>query len=126
VTRRVFWGLVVVITVLALYPRLTLPEPELTEGVILTPFSNHVLAFVTLAIVGAIGWGLQRRLVLGLALYAVVIELVQSLSPGRETALEDLLASLGGLTVGCALAALFRSAGRWLGRQLSRRAAAAR
>jgi hypothetical protein len=73
VPRLIFWGLVVVITVLALYPRLTLPEPELTEGVILTPFSNHVLAFVTLAIVGAIGWGLQRRLVLGLAVSAVVI-----------------------------------------------------
>ncbi len=64
--RTLFWILGVIITGLALYPRLTLPEPGLTEGV--TPYVNHLLAFVTLATIGAIGRGLPWQLILGPAL----------------------------------------------------------
>jgi VanZ family protein len=108
--RGSFWILLAIITVLALYPRLTLPEPELTEGS--TQYYNHVLAFVTLQVVGAIAWGLRRRLISGLALYAVAIELAQSLSPGRETSLDDLAASLAGMVIGSALVGLARGASR--------------
>ena len=111
--RGSFWVLFAIITVLALYPRLSLPEPEVTEGS--TQYYNHVLAFVTLQVVGAVAWGLQRRLISGLALYAVAIELAQGLSPGRETALDDLAASLAGLAIGIALVGLFRGASRLLG-----------
>ena len=100
-----FWGLVVVITVLALYPRLTLPEPGLTEGV--THSYNHILAFVTLVVVGAVAWGLCRQLVVGLAIYAIALELAQMLSPGRQTTLGDMAASLAGVAIGVALAQAF-------------------
>jgi len=100
--RVVFWVLATIITALALYPRLTLPEPAVTEGT--TAYYNHVFAFTTLIVVGAIGWGLRRRLVGGVAVGAIALELAQTLSPGRETSLVDLLASLGGVALGCAVA----------------------
>jgi len=108
--RWSFWGLLAIITVLALYPRLTLPEPEQTLGS--TQYYNHVLAFVTLQVTGAIAWGLQRHLISGLTLYAVTLELAQSLSPGRETALDDLAASLAGMAIGYGLVRLSRRASR--------------
>ncbi len=106
--RAAFWGLLAVVSVLALYPRLSLPEPELTRGS--TAYYNHVLAFVTLMIAGAIAWPLGRRLVVALAAYAVLLEMAQSFSPGRETALDDLAASFAGLGLGLVLAALLRGA----------------
>ncbi len=57
--RAVFWVLAAIITTLALYPRLTLPEPAATEGT--TQYYNHVLAFSTLIIVGSLTWGLRHR-----------------------------------------------------------------
>jgi hypothetical protein len=100
----VFWVLAAIITALALYPRLTLPEPAATEGTM--QYYNHVLAFSTLIIVGAVGWGLQRRLIGCVAIGAIALELAQTFSPGRETALADLLASLAGVVIGCAVAYL--------------------
>ena len=102
--RALFWALAAIITTLALYPRLTLPEPQATEGV--TQYYNHVLAFSTLIIVGAIGWSLQRRLIAGVAVGAIALEFAQTFSPGRETTLADLLASLAGAVLGCAVAYL--------------------
>ena len=102
--RVVFWVLAVIITALALYPRLTMPELEATEGTM--QYYNHVLAFSTLIVVGAVGWGLQRRLIGGVAIGAIALELAQTFSPGRETTLADLLASLVGVALGCVVAYL--------------------
>ncbi len=102
--RLLFWFLAAIITALALYPRLTLPEPAATEGV--TQYYNHILAFSTLIVVGAVGWGLQRRLIGGIAIGAIALELAQTFSPGRETTLPDLIASLAGVVLGCAVAYL--------------------
>jgi VanZ family protein len=106
--RPVFCILACVITVLALYPRLTLPEPAATEGI--THSINHVIAFSTLILVGTLGWGLRRHLVLGVAAGAIVLELAQTLSPGRQTTLGDLLASLAGVALGCFLVLIVRRA----------------
>ena len=103
-SRVVFWVLAAIISILALYPRLTLPEPEVTQGT--TQYYNHVLAFSTLTIIGAIGWSLQRRLIVGVAIGAIALELAQTFSPGRETTLPDLIASLAGVVLGCGIAYL--------------------
>jgi VanZ family protein len=106
--RPVFCILACAITVLALYPRLTLPEPAATEGI--THSINHVIAFSTLILVGTLGWGLRRHLVLGVAAGAIVLELAQTLSPGRQTTLGDLLASLAGVVIGSVLILILRLA----------------
>ena len=108
--RLLFWVLAAIITALALYPGLTLPEPGATEGT--TAYYNHVFAFTTLIVVGAIGWGLQRRLIVSVSIGAAALELAQTLSPGRETTLPDLIASLAGVVLGCAIAYLARLAFR--------------
>ena len=102
--RALFWILAGNITILALYPRLTLPEPQAIQGV--TPYLNHVFAFSVLMIVGTVGWGLRRSLVVGVTLGAICLELAQTLSPGRQIAISDLLASLAGVALGYALARL--------------------
>jgi VanZ family protein len=102
--RVVFWVLAAIITVLALYPRLTMPELEAIEG--MTQYLNHAFAFATLTVVGAIGWGLQRQLIIGVTMGAVALELLQSFSPGRQVTADDLLASLAGVALGYAIAYL--------------------
>jgi len=51
-------------------------------------------------LVGALSWELRPALVIGLILGAIGLEFAQSLSPGRQTTLPDMLASLAGLAVG--------------------------
>ncbi len=63
-------------------------------------------------IVGTIGGGLQRSLVVGVTLGAIGLELAQTLSPGRQTAMTDMLASLAGVLLGYALARLLPAASR--------------
>ena len=102
--RALFWVLAGVIPALALYPRLTLPELQATQG--MTQYFSHALAFSVLVIVGAVCWGLRRSLVAGVAVSAIGLELAQTLSPGRQTNLPDMLASLAGVALGYALACL--------------------
>ena len=102
--RALFWTLVGIIVALALYPRLTLPEPQATQGV--TQYYNHVLAFSVLMVVGTVGWGLRRGLVVGVTVGAIGLELAQTLSPGRQTTMLDMFASLAGVALGYILAFL--------------------
>jgi len=96
--RVSFWILAGVIAALALYPRLTLPEPQATQGV--NQYYNHVLAFSVLMVVGTVGWGLRRGLVVGVTVGAIGLELAQTLSPGRQTTMPDMFASLAGVGLG--------------------------
>ena len=100
--RVMFWILIGVIGLFALHPRLTLVHPDALGG--LAQYANHAFAFAALVLLGALGWGLQWRLVTGLAGGAAVLELVQSQSPGREAAFTDLAASIAGIAlgIGCA------------------------
>ena len=106
--RALFCILAGAVTIFALYPRLTLPEPQATQGV--TQYYNHVLAFSVLMIVGTVGWGLRRGLVIGVTVGAVGLELAQTFSPGRQTTMPDMLASLAGVAIGYALARLLPAA----------------
>ena len=96
-----FWFLVGVMAILALYPRLTLPELQATQG--MTQYYSHALGFSVLMLVGAVGWGLRRNLVVGVTLGAIGLELAQIFSPGRQANLPDMLASLAGVAFGFAL-----------------------
>ncbi len=99
-----FWVIVGVIAAIALYPQLTLPEPQATER--MAQYCNHALAFSVLMLVGAVGWGLRRSLVAGVTLDAIGLEIPQIFSPGRQTTLPDILDSLAGVAFGCILAFL--------------------
>jgi VanZ family protein len=102
--RFLFWFLAAIISILALYPRLALPEFEATMGI--TQYFHHAFAYLTLVVVGTVGWGLQRQLIIGVTMGAIALELLQSFSPGRHVAAGDLLASLAGVVLGCAVAYL--------------------
>lgn len=102
--------LVLVISWLAFSPR---PPVVLSTG---WDKSNHMLAFFTLAFVMRLGfrghWSLTALSLLG---YGVLIELVQSMVPGREADAMDVLADSLGLLPGLLLAmALQRVARRRL------------
>ena len=107
-----FWVLAGVITVLALYPALQMPELEATGEN--TQYLNHASAYSTLLVVGAVGWGLKRQLIVGVTMFAIFLELGQLFSPGRETTIDDMLASFAGVVLGIAIVQLSRwSARRW-------------
>ena len=72
--------------------------------------ANHVLAFTMLALCAHLGYPASRRahVVMPCALFAYggVIELLQSLTPGRSAEWGDLLADAVGIAIGTAIAAL--------------------
>ena len=101
IARATFLNLLAAVTVLALYPRLQLPEPSAFQG----SFDKvaHALAFFALALLGAGAWQRRRPLIGGLVFYAVIFELSQWFSAGREVNINDTLASLVGLAIGFGL-----------------------
>jgi VanZ family protein len=76
----------------------------------------HALAFAFLAnwFLGIVDDGLTLRVLAGLGLYGLLIEFLQSFVPYRSADPYDVLADLGGITIGWLLA----TAGlrRWCGR----------
>ncbi len=100
--RALFWIIAGVIATLALYPRLTLPEPQAIQGTM--QYLNHAFAFLVLMVVGTVGWGLRRNLVVGVTVGAICLELAQTFSPGRQNKLPDMFESLAGVALGYALA----------------------
>ena len=101
ILRTAFVILLVIVTVLTLYPHLQLPEPSALQGYF--DKIGHVLAFVALAVLGANAWPRRWSLIGGLACYAVILELSQRFSPGREVHIADALANLVGLAIGFGL-----------------------
>ena len=75
ILRTVFLIVLAIATVLALYPRLQLPEPSALQGYF--DKIGHVLAFVALAFLGASAWPRRWSLIGGLVCYAVILELSQ-------------------------------------------------
>ena len=101
ILRTAFLIVLVIVTVLALYPRLQLPEPSALQGYF--DKVGHVLAFVALAFLGAGAWPRRWSLIGGLVCYAVILELSQRFSTGREVHIADALANLVGLAIGLGL-----------------------
>ncbi len=98
IARTAFLIVLVIVTVLALFPHLQLPEPSALQGYF--DKVGHVLAFVALALLGAGAWPRRWSLIGGLVCYAVILELLQRFSAGREVHIADALANLVGLAIG--------------------------
>ena len=89
-----------------------------------SPFGNfsnldklqHVLAFLTLSAVASLAWAPrawhEARVALGLLLYGVLIELVQTQLPTRTASAADVVADVAGIALGLLLA---RQMLRWAG-----------
>lgn len=89
-----FWVAFVAVGVLSLLPP-ALPLP--TTG---WDKSNHVLAFMTMALLGAACWPARRvQVLLGLAAYGAAIEVAQSLTGIRIGDWVDWVADLAGLAL---------------------------
>jgi VanZ family protein len=108
IARTTFLTLLVIVTVLALYPHLQLPELSAFHGYL--DKIGHALGFATLAVLGVFAWQCRWPLIGGLVCYAVILELLQSFSPGREVGVGDALANLFGLAIGFGLAMTVRRA----------------
>ena len=102
--KAALFGTAAAVAVLALYPRLQLPEPALTRG--WTDLLEHGLAFLVLSVLAGLLWRPLWRVAGSLALAAAAIELLQIAIPGREVSAADLAAGLAGLALGLAAIAL--------------------
>ncbi len=111
IARGAFAIAVIAIVAASLLPAEELPSLDIWDKL------EHVLAYSLLAVLGALAWAGRARAtaVLGISLVAmgIVLELLQSLVPGRYTDPADALANLIGTLAGLsATAALGRIAGR--------------
>ena len=91
-----FIGLVAVIA-LSLLPQETLPETGMWDKL------NHALAYAVLAVSGGFGFkGLRSLLMVGIGLVVLGagLELVQSVTPGRDGSIADAVANLVGVALG--------------------------
>lgn len=91
-----------VVTALSLAPAAALPPMDLWDKL------EHAIAYACLAAAGCVGFPSRRgrlRVILALAVLGGLLELAQTLAPGREPSLGDWIANVTGIGVGC-LAAL--------------------
>lgn len=109
-----FWRITLVLLSCAVSYLALAPHPEQQPVSLGWDKLNHLLAFVALAAVGALGFvGAWGRLALGLLAFGVLIEVLQGFTPSRSADWNDLLADALGIALGFALAhALLRMAAR--------------
>ena len=98
-----FWGCALAVLALSLAPASTpLPSTGWDK-------SNHLLAFATLAVLGARAWpGRIAMLLPALLAYGGLIEVLQSFTPDRAAEWSDLLADGLGVLLGWLLWCLWR------------------
>ena len=125
VWRWAFWACALVVLMLAVMPIVPyMPSTGWDKihllvalGEVIVPHmpstgwdkSNHMMAFVVLAVLGRWAYpGRMAVLLLGLLAYGGLIEVLQSLTPDRFAEWADLLADAVGLMVGAGLASLLR------------------
>jgi VanZ family protein len=90
-----FWVLLIVVLALALMPN--------TDNLPTTGWdkANHLLAFITLCILGLLAYPKHTvAVLLGLLLYGGLIEVLQSFTPNRSAEVADLVTDGLGLVVG--------------------------
>ena len=107
-SRLAFWLCAAAVLYLALSPvsaRETFAQADKLE---------HVFAFFVLASLGSLAWpGWPRQLLLGLAAYGVLIELLQLLTPDHHADLLDVMADLAGAVLAMGL---FTASRLWVDR----------
>lgn len=89
---------------LALYPDLELPKFRLLEE--RSDFVYHMVAFFSLTTSAVIALGRVLYVVVSMAVFAVVLELLQTFVPGRSVFLIDVVASLLGVLLSAAFSPL--------------------
>lgn len=100
--RLAFYGVGVLVLVLSLLPvEVSVPSTGWDK-------TNHMLAFGSLAVLGCLAYPAHiRRVIIGLILYGVLIEVVQGLSGYRYAELGDLIADIAGLALGWLVVVLY-------------------
>lgn len=99
--RIASWACVLTVAVLSLLPGQDMVRTSLGGHV------EHALAYAGTAFLTVLAYNGRtgaRWPVLGLLVYAGVLEFLQRFSPGRTSAVEDFLASATGVLIGLALA----------------------
>lgn len=100
--RVLTWACVVVLAVLSLLPGFAMVHTGLPGPV------NHFVAYAGSAAIAVAGYGRKHGawLVLGLCVYAGLLEYLQQFSPGRNPGIDDFIASAAGALGGGGIAAL--------------------
>lgn len=97
--RISFYGASALVATLSLLPSTTLPPTAIGDKV------EHVIAYAVLGLLGTASSGRgATRVILGLAAFGLLIELLQTFSPE----LLDLAADIAGAGLGCAAAIVLR------------------
>lgn len=79
----------------SLLPRVALPETGVSDKI------EHLVAYVVLSLVGCRAFPDQvQRILMGLVLYGIALEGLQSLVPGRVPSLMDIVANTLGVGLG--------------------------
>lgn len=105
IAPRLFFVLVLGAVIgLALYPNLRLPELAPTGKH--TDFFYHMTAFLLLTASAAIAVSRSLGVVASMAAFAIILELLQAIVPGRGVFLIDAIASLLGVLLGVLLVTL--------------------
>jgi VanZ family protein len=101
--RVAFYAAGALVAAVSLVPSTTVPPTSIGDKV------EHVIAYAVLGLLGAASSerGI-KRVILGLAVFGLAIELLQTFSPGRSPDLLDVAADIAGAGVGCGLAILLR------------------
>ena len=101
--RIAFYAAGALVAAVSLVPSTTLPPTSIGDKV------EHVIAYAVLGLLGAASSerGVMR-VILGLAVFGVAIEMLQAFSPGRAPDPLDLVADIAGAGLGCGLALLLR------------------
>jgi VanZ family protein len=101
--RAGFYAGSTLVAALSLVPGSALPPTSIGDKV------EHVIAYAVLGLLGAASSERSgTRTILGLAVFGLAIEMLQTFSPGRSPDLIDLLADIAGASLGSGLALLLR------------------
>ena len=111
VKQLVFGCAVVVVGGLSLLPQEVLPETGVWDKL------EHTVAYAALCVIGAIAYPrklARSKLLLGLVLYGVALEALQSIVPGRVASIADVSANTLGVVVGFMAVQTVKTAAKWM------------
>ena len=102
-SRIAFCMMCVAVAVLSLLPSAALPPTSIGDK------AEHVIAYAVLGLLGAASSERSvMRVILGLAIFGLAIEMLQTFPPGRSPDPLDVVADLAGAALGCGLTILLR------------------
>ena len=107
--KLVFWCAVIAVGVVSLLPRDALPETGMWDKL------EHAATYAILCVIGVVSYPRRRTrlaLLIGLAVYGIALESLQSFVPGREASIADVIANVFGVVIGFAASMLTRTATR--------------